>query len=545
MMKPDIRRFIFLLFAVVLVSMIGAKAAYAACTNPSMAEGAIFYNEDQNVPQVCVGSNWVALGILNPSAGSGVCSNPAMAEGSIFYNDDFDILQYCDGANWIAMNGATGGSGGCGVYSTFVFDDEIDAVASTSISSSIELISTNTCSASVSIAGDGTPEYRICNDISCSSVDHTWASSGNSIDNGQYLQLRLTTEATGNTISTATVTVGGILSNWSVTTAPDSYLAFVTSTGYKGNLGGIGGADKKCRDAAGAAGLTGIFKAWISENNINTAPAIRFDQAALAYRLRDGTKIADNWTDLVDGTLDSNLNVNENNVNVGTKEVWTNTTTSGTYDGSNDCNTWTDGSIIPDGRYGMTNSTAAAWTDSDFDGCGTNRRLYCFQQDADPVGSHKKVFVSSVTYNGNLGGISGADSKCQSLADAASLGGTYKAWLADSTGSDPDSNFTKSAVPYRMVDGTRVADNWTDLTDNILQTGIVLDENGAERLSQEVWTNSYGTGNHRSTADCSDWTTNSIVVDGRFGISGPISQMWTDENFDGCGTGRRLYCFEQ
>src|ERR1051325_3061527 len=38
----------------------------------------------------------------------------------------------------------------------------------------------------------------------------------------------------------------------------------------------------------------------------------------------------------------------------------------------------------------------------------------------------KKVFISSGTYTGNLGGLAGADATCQGLADAVALGGTYK-----------------------------------------------------------------------------------------------------------------------
>eukprot|EP01083_Nonionella_stella_P101503 287797_1 len=39
------------------------------------------------------------------------------------------------------------------------------------------------------------------------------------------------------------------------------------------------------------------------------------------------------------------------------------------------------------------------------------------------------VFVTSETYSGGtIGGIAGAHSKCQALANAAGLSGTFKAW---------------------------------------------------------------------------------------------------------------------
>jgi cysteine-rich repeat protein len=67
------------------------------------------------------------------------------------------------------------------------------------------------------------------------------------------------------------------------------------------------------------------------------------------------------------------------------------------------------------------------------------------------------VFVTSEIYTGNLGGLAGADAKCQSLADAAGLPGNYMAWL--STGaSSPSTRFTQSPNPYVLVNGTKVAD---------------------------------------------------------------------------------------
>ena len=41
----------------------------------------------------------------------------------------------------------------------------------------------------------------------------------------------------------------------------------------------------------------------------------------------------------------------------------------------------------------------------------------------------KRVFVTSTSYNGNLGGASGADSKCQTAANNGNLGGTWKAFV--------------------------------------------------------------------------------------------------------------------
>src|SRR5690242_15690863 len=49
--------------------------------------------------------------------------------------------------------------------------------------------------------------------------------------------------------------------------------------------------------------------------------------------------------------------------------------------------------------------------------------------DGGPLQS-RRVFVTSKTYQGTLGGLAGADMECQKLADAANLGGTWMAWLS-------------------------------------------------------------------------------------------------------------------
>jgi hypothetical protein len=56
------------------------------------------------------------------------------------------------------------------------------------------------------------------------------------------------------------------------------------------------------------------------------------------------------------------------------------------------------------------------------------------------------VFVSSGIYAATLGGLSGADATCNSLAASAGLPGTYKAWLSDSA-SSPSTRFTQATFP--------------------------------------------------------------------------------------------------
>jgi hypothetical protein len=164
----------------------------------------------------------------------------------------------------------------------------------------------------------------------------------------------------------------------------------------------------------------------------------------------------------------------------------------------------------------------------------------------------KRVFLSSSTTDGDIGGLTGADSFCQSLADLASLGGTWNAWLSDSTTS-VSSRFTQSSDPYVFVDHTtKVADNWSDLVDGAIDVAIDRDENGNVIFSilPYVWTNTDADGIlHFTDATnnvCEDWTkprTN------RFGRGGDYTKFdsasWSSIVTFTCDSQARLYCFEQ
>ena len=78
----------------------------------------------------------------------------------------------------------------------------------------------------------------------------------------------------------------------------------------------------------------------------------------------------------------------------------------------------------------------------------------------------KLVFLTSTFYGGgNLGGLAGADAKCNERAAAAGLSGSYKAWMADDACGPRSSRpgFTHSTEPYTRVDGVRIADDFATL----------------------------------------------------------------------------------
>lgn len=158
----------------------------------------------------------------------------------------------------------------------------------------------------------------------------------------------------------------------------------------------------------------------------------------------------------------------------------------------------------------------------------------------------KLVFLSGNTVNGVIGGVAGADSRCQSSADSAGLPGTYKAWIMDSNNANaPINRFTNTLdqVSYQLVNGQTVANSWSDLTDGSLQRPLNVSESGSSLGNQFVWSNVNSAGTGQSAGQtCGNWTTTGAV--GGFGISGSVS-TWSDNGANGCSAGARLYCFQQ
>lgn len=169
----------------------------------------------------------------------------------------------------------------------------------------------------------------------------------------------------------------------------------------------------------------------------------------------------------------------------------------------------------------------------------------------------KYVFLSSSESNGDLGGLSAADAICNGFASAASLPGTYKAWLSDSVNS-PSTRFTHATIPYVLVNGTVVANSWSDLTDGSIAHKINLTEHGVDPNVAcggfcFVFTNTNNDGTPLgTTSNCSDWTSTASADTSVCGTSeddNPGSPGWTA--FQGCSCNGfydrpiRLYCFEQ
>lgn len=205
-------------------------------------------------------------------------------------------------------------------------------------------------------------------------------------------------------VQSVNITVNPAPTNTPTPTPISSKRIFITGPLANGNLtngqaNSIAGADKTCVDVANTASLcggptsctTGTFKAWISDGTTAPATAGRMNQSSNPYKLVDGTTtVANNWTDLTDGSIQNPINKNASGTSVGTVNVWTNVNSSGasiiTGAGSTNCGAAAGGfassAINRNARIGSSGVTTGSWTDT----AGTSicnvatNYIYCLEQ---------------------------------------------------------------------------------------------------------------------------------------------------------------------
>ena len=331
---------------------------------------------------------------------------------------------------------------------------------------------------------------------------------------------------------------------------------FVSSGTYKGNLGGLAGGDAKCQSMADAAGLGGIWKVWLSDSTTNAIDRI----PDAAYTDVCGNVLINGKSDIADGEITGAIRRAENRYYMWEYTYVLTGTENNGMKTIKTCNDWTDSTH----HYGATLGQAldnAAWSGGDAASCSASvTHLYCFEteppatppvmQSCPATLPDKRVFVSSATYNGNLGGLEGGDAKCQALADAAGIGGSWVAWLSDSTTNAIDR--IDDAV-YRHVLAGGVASAGVaisgkdDLSDGTLTYRIRYDENGdLTSLRTRVYTGTDDDGT-KMPDTCNEWTTSDSLI---VATSGYISSTtdWSSSIAIGmryCNSNLPIYCFEK
>jgi hypothetical protein len=166
------------------------------------------------------------------------------------------------------------------------------------------------------------------------------------------------------------------------------------------------------------------------------------------------------------------------------------------------------------------------------------------------------VFVTSTTYTSNLGGLAGADAKCNQRAAAAKLSGKYVAWLSTET-VDAISRLG-NASGWVRPDGKPVVNTIADIVAGKLLYPPRVDEYGNDVGGEQVamtatswngtkFTNSVNTG----YTNCGDFTSD-VTPDPPINGFTPLmedgdpsgaSSLFSFSGTIACGQQARLYCF--
>jgi hypothetical protein len=162
----------------------------------------------------------------------------------------------------------------------------------------------------------------------------------------------------------------------------------------------------------------------------------------------------------------------------------------------------------------------------------------------DCSGIDKRVFVTSGSWTGSLGGPNGADAKCQTAA--ASLGGTWKAILSGTVPIDwaaarLDYNWERLVNMNNEVIATSAADLW----DGALTSAVRYDESGGDQNGVSVWTNTRQGGEPISGSNnCNNWSSPSTTIYSYIGLAGQNNSGWIFQTTQTCSYSRHLYCME-
>jgi hypothetical protein len=173
-----------------------------------------------------------------------------------------------------------------------------------------------------------------------------------------------------------------------------SNVIFVTSKFGTGNLGswedaggktGMAAGDAICQTLADNAGLKGNFKAWLSV--LTTSARDRLVRSTAPYVRVDGERVANNWSELADVSLQAPINVNEaGEVIQDKKYTWTCTRNWGescTAYWTSSCLDWTSNDSNLQTYVGFCDATDYKWSEIGAPTCNGQYRLYCIQQDLD------------------------------------------------------------------------------------------------------------------------------------------------------------------
>jgi hypothetical protein len=168
--------------------------------------------------------------------------------------------------------------------------------------------------------------------------------------------------------------------------------------------------------------------------------------------------------------------------------------------------------------------------------------------DGVPIGT-SRIFVTSTTQNGSMGGKAGANAICAARATAANLTRTYQALLADQTTTMQSGFSAQMSKPVFKVDSdgdyVLVAKTLSAMFAGSGTTALLAAPNSTEfgeDLKATVWTgsNSASTGGVYTGNNCTSWSTTGAASS--YGWSGSTSSTAIYTSLNTCSNLFAIYC---
>jgi hypothetical protein len=158
-----------------------------------------------------------------------------------------------------------------------------------------------------------------------------------------------------------------------------------------------------------------------------------------------------------------------------------------------------------------------------------------------PTSSHKRIFVTSTTYAGALGGATGADAECEARAAAAGVPGVFRAWISEGTAGAFER--APDVGPWYTTGGAVAFSSRNDLRG--APRSELLDEYGGHAEPVGAWSGSDASG--AATAnDCAGWTSAAIDATGTAGTALRLDAGWAGGDVPrACNIAAPIVCLQE
>jgi hypothetical protein len=323
----------------------------------------------------------------------------------------------------------------------------------------------------------------------------------------------------------------------------DSATVFVTSALSTGALGGVDGASDTCSQLASAVGLAGSYRAWLSSSTPADVARVSYD---LLLEPPSGSLFGEPSPVRVRTTFEIDTTVSAIVLPSGTGS-WNGPTLYG-YDLSALLfSRLFVGSAFFDfidiqPRSPESGFSAHVWFDGPLVDGATPRTWMLLENDFGIIEFGGGTCGQPCFLNDTGGAADGEDMVFGSPLEVAVA--------RDSLVRSPSEGFNRLSRPYVLVDGTRIAEDWDDLTDGTLLAPIRLDETGTAHdcpagcdFDALPMTNTSADGTLASAEnDCSAWTSSAGAV--VLGATNGTDSGWTQLLVSTCAIAYPFYCFD-